>query len=65
MITLTYTPLNRLHVYGVDIKNDYLQAPTSEKYCIIRGAEFDLEHVGNITIIVRALYGGKSAGTDY
>ncbi len=64
-IALTYAALNGLPVYGADIQNAYLQAPTSEKHYIICGPEFGLENEGKKAVIVRALYGGKSAGADY
>ena len=64
-IALTYASLNSLPVYGADIQNAYLQAPSTEKHFIICGPEFGLENVGRTAIIVRALYGGKSAGADY
>jgi hypothetical protein len=64
-IALTYAALNSLPVFAADIQNAYLQAPTSEKHYIICGPEFGLENVGKLAIIVRALYGGKSAGADY
>ena len=64
-IALTYAALNDLAVFGADIQNAYLQAPSSEKHYIICGEEFGLENVGKRAIIVRALYGGKSAGADY
>ena len=64
-IALTYAALNGLAVYGADIQNAYLQAPTSEKHYIICGPEFGLENTGKLAVIVRALYGGKSAGADY
>ena len=64
-IAFTYAALNGLNVYGADIQNAYLQAPSSEKHYIICGEEFGLENVGKRAIIVRALYGGKSAGADY
>ena len=64
-IALTYAALNNLDVFGADIQNAYLQAPSSEKHYIICGEEFGLENVGKRAIIVRALYGGKSAGADY
>jgi hypothetical protein len=64
-IALTYAALNALPVCGCDIQNAYLQAPSSEKHFIICGPEFGLENVGRKAIIVRALYGGKSAGADY
>jgi len=37
----------------------------SEKHYIICGPEFGLENIGRIGVIIRALYGGKSAGADY
>ena len=42
-----------------------IQTPSSEKHYIICGPEFGLENVGKRAIIIRALYGGKSAGADY
>jgi hypothetical protein len=65
-IALTATALNGLPVYTCDIKNAYLQAPTSEKHYIKCGPEFGLENEGKlVAVIVRALYGGKSAGADF
>ena len=64
-IALTYAALNDLNVAAGDIKSAYLQAPTSEKHYIICGKEFPLELQGRVAIIRRALYGGKSAGSDY
>ena len=64
-IAFTYAALNDLPICAADIQNAYLQAPASEKHYIICGPEFGLENVGKLAIIVRALYGGKSAGADY
>ena len=64
-IALTLAALNGLSVCGADIQNAYLQAPTTEKHYVICGPEFGIENVGKKAIIVRALYGGKSAGADY
>ena len=64
-IALTYAALNDLNICAADIKSAYLQAPTSEKHYVICGSEFPLEYQGKIAIIKRALYGGKSAGSDY
>ena len=64
-IALTYSALNDLPVCAADIQNAYLQAPSSEKHYVICGPEFGLENIGKYAIIVRALYGGKSAGADY
>ena len=50
---------------AADIRNSYLQAPTSEKHYGICGPEFRLEHVGKRALITRALYGGKAAGQDF
>ena len=39
-IALTYAALNDLPVFGDDIQNAYLQAPSSEKNYIICGPKF-------------------------
>ncbi len=54
-----------LPVIGADIRNAYLQAPSSEKHYIICGPEFGIENEGCVGIICRALYGGKVAGQDF
>jgi hypothetical protein len=64
-IALTYAALNDINVMAADIKNAYLQAPSSEKHYVICGREFGLEHVGKVALIGRALYGGKSSGADF
>ena len=64
-ILLTYAALNGLDVCAADIRNAYLQAPSSRKDYIICGPEFGLENVGKVALIHRALYGGKAAGRDY
>ena len=64
-ILLTYAALNGLNAWAADIKSAYLQAPTSEKHFIICGPEFGPEREGCVAVITRALYGGKSAGSDY
>ena len=64
-IAFTYASLMGLDVCACDIQNAYLQAPSSEKHYIICGPEFGLDNVGKRAKIIRALYGGKSAGADY
>ena len=64
-IALTYAALNDLPVTAADIRNAYLQAPSSEKHYVICREEFGLEHVGKVALIRRALYGGKKAGRDF
>jgi hypothetical protein len=61
-VTLTYAALLGLPVIGVDIRNAYLQAPSSEKHYIICGPEFGIENEGCVGIICRALYGGRVVG---
>ena len=58
-IMLTHAALHDVPVVAVDVRNAYLQAPTSEKHYIICGPEFGLEHAGKKAVITRALYGGK------
>ena len=62
---MTYAALLGLPVVGGDLKNAYLQAPSSEKHFIICGPEFGIENVGKVALIRRALYGGKVAGRDF
>ena len=50
-IALTYAALNKLDVYAADIRNAYLQAPSSQKDYIICGPEFGLENVGKRALI--------------
>ncbi len=64
-ILMTYAALNGVDVVAADIRNAYLQAPSSRRDFIICGEEFGLENVGKVGLIHRALYGGKTAGRDY
>jgi hypothetical protein len=57
-IALTYAALNGLEVCAADIRNAYLQAPSSNKDYIICGPEFGIEHEGKVALIHRVLYGG-------
>ena len=54
-ITFTYAALNGINVFTEDIKNAYLQDPSSQKYFIICGKEFGLENKSKETLIRRAL----------
>jgi hypothetical protein len=64
-IAFTYAALNGVDICAADIRNAYLQAPSSCKDYIVCGPEFGLENVGKFALIYRALYGGKSAGRDF
>ena len=48
-----------------DIRNAYLQSPTSQKHSIIFGPEFGMEIVGKVAIMCRAVYGGKMSGRNF
>ena len=50
-IALTYATLNGIDVIAADIKNAYLQAPSSEKLYVIGGHDFGLEHNGKVALI--------------
>jgi hypothetical protein len=56
--------LNDLQVLSADIGNAYLNAPNREKVYAIAGKEFG-SRAGEVVIIVRALYGLKSAGAAW
>ena len=59
-ILLMIAALNGLAVMGADIQNAFLSAPNLEKNWIRAGPEFGAEQ-GKVFIVVRALYGLKSA----
>lgn len=63
-IALTLAALNDLQVKTSDIENAYLTAPVTEKLYIICGPEFGPD-AGKRALIVRALYGLKSAGNSF
>ena len=65
-IMLTIAALNGLKVLSADIGNAYLNAPNKEKVHVTCGPElFGPESEGQIAVIVRALYGLRSAGNAW
>ena len=64
-IAFTYAALNGLDIFAGDIRNAYLQAPSSRKDYVMHGPEFGVENVGRVALIHRALHGGKTAGSDF
>lgn len=64
-IGLTYAALMGINIWGADIQNAFISAPTTEKFYIICGDEFGSELKGRRAIIKRALYGMKSAASDF
>jgi hypothetical protein len=63
-IALTIAALNDLEVKAADILNAYISAPIKEKVWCVLGPEFGPD-TGKSAIIVRALYGLKSAGAAF
>ena len=63
-IALTYAALNNLNVFTANIRNAYLQGPSSQKDYNICGPEFCVENIGQTALIHHALYSGKAAGRD-
>ena len=58
--------MNRLKILVADIGNAYLNAPCREKVHVTVGPElFGDEHAGKTAVIVRALYGLRSAGASW
>ena len=56
-----YAKLNGVQVFEADVRNTYLQAPSSEKYYTACGSEFGLENISKRALIRRTLHGGKVA----
>ena len=63
-IALTLAALNGLQVKTADIENAYLQAPVAKKIWCKLGSEFGSD-ADKSAIIVRSLYGLKSAGASF
>ena len=63
-IALTIAALNDLKILSCDIQNAFLCATNREKIWTRAGPEFGSEN-GKIMIVVRALYGLKSAGAAF
>ena len=63
-IALTLAALNDLEVKAGDVLNAYITAPITEKVWTILGPEFG-QDAGKTAVIVRALYGLKSAGAAF
>ena len=63
-IALTYAALNDLQVKVGNVLNAYITAPITEKVWTVLGPEFG-QDAGKKAIIVRALYGLKSAGAAF
>jgi hypothetical protein len=63
-IALTLAALNDLDVKMDDIENAYLTSPITEKVWTVLGPEFG-DDAGKHALIVRALYGLKSAGAAF
>jgi hypothetical protein len=51
-IAFTHATLNGLDVSASDIRNAYLQAPSSQKDYIICGPKFRIENIGKATLII-------------
>jgi hypothetical protein len=64
IIELTLAALNDLDVKMADIENTYLTAPITEKVWTVLGPEFGND-AEKLALIVRALYGLKSAGAAF
>ncbi len=63
-IALMMAALNLLEVMAADIMNAFITAPCKEKIWTTHGSEFGKD-TGKKAIIVRALYGLKSAGQAF
>ncbi len=63
-LALTFASLNDLEVKVGDVLNAYITAPVKEKVWTILGPQFGLDS-GKSAVIVRALYGLKSAGAAF
>ena len=63
-ILLMIAALNELEVLGADVQNAFLTAPNKEKVWMVAGPEFGADE-GKTFLVVRALYGLKSASFSF
>ncbi len=63
-IALTMTAFNALKVMTADVMNAYITAPNNENIWTLLGPKFGKDN-GRKAIVVRALYGLKSAGVAF
>ena len=63
-IAFMLAALNGLDLEGADISNAYINADSRERLCTVCGPEFG-EYKGRWAIIVKALYGSKSAAASW
>ena len=63
-IILLIAALNDLDIQGADIQNAFLTSPTKEKVWIQAGPEFG-DDEGKAFLVIRALYGMKSASASF
>ena len=65
-IAFLIAALNDMELFAADIGNAYLNAPCRERVHVTVGPElFGEAHAGKTAVIVRALYGLKSAGASW
>ena len=60
-----HATLKGLDIFSIGTGNACLQAPSSEKHCIMCITDFGIEHEGKSVLTVRAAHGSKSAGRDF
>ena len=64
-IILTYAALLGISIWGADILNAFVTAPTTVNIYIVCGLEFGSEYIGKRAIIKCAFYRMKSAAQDF
>ena len=64
-ILLTIAALNDLEVMGADVRNAFLTAPNKEKCWSIAGPEFGPDEGKTFLVLVKSLYGLKSASFSF
>jgi hypothetical protein len=64
-IAFLIATLHDIDILSVDIGNAYLNVPTKEQVNTTAGPEFGPNQIGQLVIIVRALYGLKSSGAAW
>ena len=64
-LTVMFVALNDFDICATDIQNAFLTAPCQRKLYTVCGPKVGSEHKGKWALIVRALYGLRTAGNSF
>ena len=64
-IAFTLAVFNKLDIFAADFHNAFLTSPCGENIIFTCGPEFGSDHKGKTAVLVRAVYGFRSSGSEF